>query len=191
MDQSRLTKAQSLDDFVAQVASRDTTVRLETGQRLEAYILQCTKRSHLACREMGRLVECLLAWVTSSNAKVACYGFAIFKLLIQSIPDQMRVYSAESIIRFDCLFWLQLVLEYFTVVSTFQERLGDNNDQVGFIFSTLSASTFLCSPCAWRTLVSIKSDTRSLPKGPNRGKEHVARNGVSVHCECKIVHPLN
>ena len=61
-------RADSLDDFLPYVQSSDTKKRLHTYEQLVGY-LRCSYTS-LECRNMEKMIDGLIAWISSSNYKV-------------------------------------------------------------------------------------------------------------------------
>jgi len=61
-------RADSLDDFLPYIETSDTKKRLHTYEQLVGY-LRCSYTS-LECRNMEKLIDGLIAWISSSNYKV-------------------------------------------------------------------------------------------------------------------------
>jgi len=61
-------RADSLDDFVPYIQTSDTKKRMHTYEQLVGY-LRCSYTS-LECRHMEKLIDGLVAWISSSNYKV-------------------------------------------------------------------------------------------------------------------------
>jgi len=61
-------RADTLDDFLPYIESSDTKKRLHTYEQLVGY-LRCSYTS-LECRNMEKVIDALIAWISSSNYKV-------------------------------------------------------------------------------------------------------------------------
>jgi len=61
-------RADSLDDFLPYIQTSDTKKRLHTYEQLVGY-LRCSYTS-LECRNMEKMIDGLIAWISSSNYKV-------------------------------------------------------------------------------------------------------------------------
>ena len=85
----------NLDDFMENVCSKDTNIRLDVFARLEDYLKN--ENSDLVCMDIIKFCEAILLWVNSSNFKVSINGLTIIQLLIQRLTEQLRNHSTESI----------------------------------------------------------------------------------------------
>jgi len=61
-------RADSLDDFLPYIQTSDTKKRMHTYEQLISY-LKCEYTS-LECRNMEKVIDGLIAWISSSNYKV-------------------------------------------------------------------------------------------------------------------------
>jgi len=64
-------RADSLDDFLPYIATTDTKKRLHTYEQLVGY-LRCHYTS-LECRNMEKVLDGLIAWISCSNYKVITF----------------------------------------------------------------------------------------------------------------------
>ncbi len=85
----------NLDDFMENVCSKDTNIRLDVFARLEDYLKN--ENSDLGCMDIIKFCEAILLWVNSSNFKISINGLTIIQLLIQRLTEQLRNHSTESI----------------------------------------------------------------------------------------------
>ena len=67
-------QADSLDDFLPYIMTSDTKKRLHTYEQLVGY-LRCSYTS-VDCRNMEKVIDGLIAWISSSNYKVI--SFCVF-----------------------------------------------------------------------------------------------------------------
>jgi len=68
-------QADSLDDFLPYILTSDTKKRLHTYEQLVGY-LRCSYTS-LECRNTEKVIDGLIAWISSSNYKVMLFWLAV------------------------------------------------------------------------------------------------------------------
>jgi len=73
-------RADSLDDFLPYIQTSDTKKRLHTYEQLVGY-LRCSYTS-LECRNMEKVIDGLIAWISSSNYKV---NLIFLSLLVKTL----------------------------------------------------------------------------------------------------------
>ncbi|XP_075548307.1 CLIP-associating protein isoform X2 [Dermacentor variabilis] len=98
-----------LEQFVPQLGCQDTKKRLQLGATLLSYLED--PLNLVDCTEMGAVVDGLVAWLNSSNSKVAQNGLEILSILAERLKDDFRPYIS-------------------TVISAAIDRMGDSKDSV-------------------------------------------------------------
>ncbi|KAH9383109.1 hypothetical protein HPB48_023844 [Haemaphysalis longicornis] len=84
----RMALVPGLEQFLPQLSSQDTKKRLQLGATILAYLEE--PLSLVDTSEMGAIVDCLVAWLNSSNSKVRdqAKNFTM-KLMTVSSPQHM------------------------------------------------------------------------------------------------------
>lgn len=131
----------SLDDFTDRVCSKDANVRLEVYQQIEEYFK--TTRKPIVCHDLKRFADSTLAWVTSSNFKVAIDGIMLTQLVMSRLTEDMKLYSAESLYFFPsnfyfCTYFSLITIFYLSVIAVMADRLGDSKEQVNILINLIS-----------------------------------------------------
>ncbi|XP_077561916.1 CLIP-associating protein 1-B-like isoform X5 [Haemaphysalis longicornis] len=98
-----------LEQFLPQLSSQDTKKRLQLGATILAYLEE--PLSLVDTSEMGAIVDCLVAWLNSSNSKVAQNGLEILSILVERLKEDFRPYIS-------------------TAISATVDRMGDSKDSV-------------------------------------------------------------
>ncbi|KAL3231252.1 hypothetical protein MRX96_023309 [Rhipicephalus microplus] len=98
-----------LEQFVPQLSSQDTKKRLQLGATLLSYLDD--PLNLVDCTEMGAVIDGLVAWLNSSNSKVAQNGLEILSILAERLKEDFRPYIS-------------------TVIPATMDRMGDSKDSV-------------------------------------------------------------
>lgn len=118
-----------LEQFLPQLGSQDNKKRLQLGLTMLSF-LEENPDLQLDCEEVGPLVDPLVAWLNSSNSKVAQNGLEILSLLAEKLKEDFRPYIS-------------------TVIPAAVDRMGDSKDSVrehakNFTMKLMAASSPQC-----------------------------------------------
>ncbi|CAN7983082.1 unnamed protein product, partial [Ixodes hexagonus] len=118
-----------LDQFLPQLGSQDNKRRLQLGLHMLSF-LEENLDLQLDCEEVGPLVDPLVAWLNSSNSKVAQNGLEILSLLAERMKEDFRPYISS-------------------VIPAAIDRMGDSKDSVreqakNFTMKLMAASSPQC-----------------------------------------------